>query len=367
MSHIRSTLLLLAALALFACSGTIDSTTQKLHITADKTEVCADGTDHITFTVTYGTDDVSASSSMNLICEKDSKQTMLPAGKNTFTPTDEGEYILSAQYKDGSEIVNSEEKITISSSAAMKELSSGWYQKLLAMEFTSIHCTYCPILAEAVEIVQAKYPGRIVAAAFHDNSMGDDPMSLSLNGKIYNKIATGDGLPLFAFNFRKSSQHIVNETAKIISELELNMKEYKPTCGVAIETNYDSSTRKLEVSAKIKSDIATSYRYHIFLIEDDIRYYQAGHEGTESYIHNNVVRQIAADNIYGAKMNQGEILVPGKEYTANKSFNIPTEWNVEKMRVVVCMLNSSDGSTYTCSNTNECDLGDKADYLYEEK
>lgn len=367
MKNLKSLLLILAAITIFACSGNIDSNTQKLHITANKTEVCADGTDHITFIVTYGNEDVSGSSSMSLICEKDSKQTILSAGKNTFAPTEEGEYILSAQYKDGSETIYSEEKITISASAAINELSSGWYQKLLAMEFTSVHCTYCPILAEAVEMVQNKYPGRVVAAAFHDNSMGTDPMSLALNNKIYNKITTGEGLPLFAFNFRKSSQHIVNETAKIISELELNMKEYKPTCGVAIETSYDSSTRKLSVNAKIKSDIATSYRYHIILIEDGIKHYQAGHEGAESYVHNNVVREIAADNIYGAKINQGEVLVPGKEYTASRSFNIPAEWNTENMRVVVCMMSSSDGSVYTCNNTNECNLDDNADYLYEEK
>lgn len=366
MKRIRIIFLLLASVALFACTGNIDHTAQKLHITADKTELSADGSEYVSFTVTYGAEDVSLSSAMNLVYEKDSKQTVMPAGKNTFKPGDAGVYVVFAQYKDADGTINSEEKIRITANP-VKELSSGWYQKLLAMEFTSVHCTYCPVLAEAVEEVQAQYPGRLVAATFHDTSLGEDPMALSLNEKIYNKVATGEGLPLFAFNFRKSSQHIVNETSKIISELKLNMKNYKPRCGVAIETSYDSAARKLEVDAKFKSDAATAYRYHILLIESGIRYYQAGHEGPDAYVHNNVVREIAADNVYGSKLNQGENLVPGQEYTAHKAFNIPSEWNAENMKVVVCVLSSTDGSNYVCDNTNECSFGAKADYLYEEE
>ena len=41
-------------------------------------------------------------------------------------------------------------------------LSTGYAKKMIAMQFTSVGCTYCPILAEAIKEVEADYPGEII-------------------------------------------------------------------------------------------------------------------------------------------------------------------------------------------------------------
>lgn len=245
-------------------------------------------------------------------------------------------------------------------------LASGYAKKMIAMQFTSIGCTYCPILADALKDVQKNRPGEIVPVAFHMDYGGfEDPMALSVNTKFYNKVTTGEGLPMFALNFRKSSQHIVNEYAKIISEIDLQKKNYPAVCGVAVETEYDATSRSLEVTARFKSDVARRYRCHILLVEDGIEYFQAGSDN-DSYIHDNVLRMMAGDNILGIKINSGEYVEPGKEYEVTKTLELADDWNVENMRVVVAVLDTRDGGeSYICNNVNVCAPGESADYCFE--
>ena len=263
-------------------------------------------------------------------------------------------------------------KITLLLSAALlfsctdkpqNDPEPAYYHKMLAMEFTSVNCTYCPGLAESMENIQDRFPGRTSVAAFHSESLGSDPMSLPLNDKILNKVTTGQGLPMFSLDFRKSSQHITSQEDLIASEIELQLEKYKSDCGVAIESEYNNTDGKIVVTAKFKSSVAASYRYHIFLIEDGVEYMQAGQDGT--YTHMNVVREIAADNIYGTRLNQGNALEAGKEYQVERTFDMNKAWNPANMRVIACIMKSGDGSTYTCDNCNECTLGGKADYIFE--
>lgn len=238
-----------------------------------------------------------------------------------------------------------------------------YYHKMLAMEFTSVNCTYCPGLAESMENIQERFPGRTAVAAFHSDALGSDPMTLPLNDKILNKVTTGQGLPMFSLDFRKSSQHITSQEELIASEIGLRLENHKPDCGVAIDSEYDKTEGKIKVTARFKSSVTESYRYHIFLVEDGIEYMQAGEDGT--YTHMNVVREIAADNIYGTRLNQGNALEAGKEYQVEMTFDINKSWNPDKMRVIACIMETEDGSSYTCDNCNECTLGGKSDYLFE--
>ena len=231
-------------------------------------------------------------------------------------------------------------------------------RKMLAMQFTSVGCTYCPILSTAIEGVQKDYSDMIIPVSFHlDYSGYADPMTLAVNKKFYDKVNTGDsdGLPLFALNFRKSSQHIINEYSKIVSEIEYQYNTFAAVCGVDVAAEYDASAGTVTVSADFVSDIADEYRYHIFLVEDGIVYSQAGADGT--YVHDNVLRAMAGDNIMGTKLNQGNALVPGKKYSVSKTMNVDKSWNPDKMRAVVAMLNSEDnGETWCCNNAEECTL-----------
>lgn len=242
-------------------------------------------------------------------------------------------------------------------------LASGYAKKQIAMQFTSVGCVNCPFLADAIKDVQKNRPGEIIPVAFHIDYGGyADPMSLPMNTKFFDKVATGDGLPMFALNFQKSSQHIINEYAKIVSEIDLQADAYPAVCGVAVSTK--SETGSVEVTAKFRSDVAGIYRYHIFLVEDGFEYYQQGAD-TDTYIHNNVLRAIASDNVMGSKLDAGNYLEPGKEYEVVKTMEISPDWNVENMRVVVAMLTTKDGGkSFIANNAAECAVGKSVDYAF---
>lgn len=242
-------------------------------------------------------------------------------------------------------------------------LASGYAKKQIAMQFTSVGCVNCPFLADAIKDVQKNRPGEIIPVAFHIDYGGyADPMSLPMNTKFFDKVATGDGLPMFALNFQKSSQHIINEYAKIVSEIDLQADAYPAVCGVAVSTKSEAGS--VEVTAKFKSDVAGIYRYHIFLVEDGFEYYQQGAD-TDTYIHNNVLRAIASDNVMGSKLDAGNYLEPGKEYEVVKTMEISPDWNVENMRVVVAMLTTKDGGkSFIANNAAECAVGKSVDFAF---
>ncbi len=251
------------------------------------------------------------------------------------------------------------------------QVVSVYQQKMVAMQFTSVGCVNCPFLADAIKDVQQKQPGKIIPVAFHMNYDIEDPMTLPECGKFYERVSY-DGsqtiaLPMCALNFRKSSQRIVNESAKIISEISHQAQQYPVSSGVAVSTEYDNQTRSLTVTAKFISETSKVARYHIILVEDGIEYMQVGSE-TSNYVHNNVFRYVASDDMRGARLNSGDPLTPGKEYEVTKKITLKESWNPESMRVVVALLTpDGSGDVFGCNNANECAVGASVDYLYKDE
>lgn len=370
----RMFLYMAALLPLSSCSGNIDEEGDAgkygvpegvLRIFADKEEITSDGVDKVTFTVVYGSSDVSSMPGMKICVEREGVVTWLAEGVNVFSSIIPGEYLISAQYDYGG-LKRSDNSVKVT--VRGNRIESGFRQKMIAMQFTSVGCVNCPILAEAIRNVQKNYPDRIIPVAFHMDYDVVDPMALPMNSRFYSRLSDKDdhtvGLPMFAFNFIRSEEHIINEYAKIVSEMERQAGRYPPVCGVAVETAHDSAAGTVTVSARFKTDVSADCRYHIFLLEDEIEYYQAGAD--DGYIHDNVLRYIVSDNVSGTRLEQGKALEPGKEYVVAKTLELDDAWNVDNMRVVVAMLCSFDGGeTYCGNNANECRIGESADYLYE--
>lgn len=366
MKFIKYIIPALAALALASCSGQTDNEEYDLSLRPDNTEIYADGSQSVYFTVSYGSADVSRSKDMYLAYEKDGKRTELQAGKNSFSTSEAGTYVFQAFYDNGQKTLSSP-SVTISAKEPEKA-ESRYYKKMLAMEFTSIHCTYCPILAETVRNIEKAYPGRLIPAAFHCDNMGTDPMSVTLNSKFYENVVNNNdgGLPLFAFDLRKSSTDIVNEYSLIESEMKSQIEKYPAAGGVAISTTYDINGGTIDVKAMFRTEIKGEYRCHVFLVEDGIEYTQAGHDGTSPYVHDNVVRAIASDNVFGTKLNQGKALEADTEYTYSKSFTTGEGWNIEKMRVIACLMKADRDGSIHMNNSNVCAVGGSAEYLINE-
>ena len=143
--------------------------------------------------------------------------------------------------------------------------------------------------------------------------------------------------------------------------VEEEVRDNPAICGVAIETAYDSAAGKVTVNSKVTSNVASRYKYQIFLVEDGLEHSQMGAD--LSYRHDNVVRRMPAPDVTGYNMNGKAAFTPGVEVTAENVMEIDSGWNVENLRVVVAALISQDGEkTWICVNVNECKVGASVEY-----
>ena len=336
---------------------------QKLTITADKSTIAADGSDAVTFTVKYGATDVSRDKSMNLIRTFNGEKMGLSAGANSFTTTVAGTYTFKARYYKGGEYI-SEEEVTVEAISAVAGEAQNFRHKLLGMQFTSIGCQNCPTLSNVIKSIQASEPNRLVPVSFHIDFQISDPMKIAMGDTYYNALK-GNGLPMFYLDLYEGEKMTSNRSV-IESEMAKRVENYPPTCGVAINTSYDTQSRELTITPRIKSNTASVYRYLVMLVEDGIVAQQYG--ATGDYTHNNVVRAVLSDNIYGTRFNNGATLAVGVDTPLSTPLKITLakNWKPENMRVVVSALTTSDGGmTYNCNNTNECQVGKSVGYAIE--
>ena len=371
-------IIIASVLALASCRGYVDYNDPDnvpegvLRIFADKTEIAADGKQAVTFTVKFGSKDVSKDANMNLIrIVGDDEFTMKP-GVNTFSTTAPAEYRFKARFYSGSANYTDNEVVVLAKSVSQSVGQKNWFRKLWGMQFTAMSCTYCPDLTASLKQAMSEYPGLIVLTSFHvafDETTLPDPMRLVINEDFRNLVKHGEGLPLFAFNMVKDSYAIVSEIDKIRSAVGDYLAKGSASCGVAVFTEYDSATRTLSVTGKVTSNVSESLRYHIILVEDgvtgdgNVDYPQAGVTGT--YVHNNVVRDVLADNKWGDALNSSIPVEEGVEVKVTRTMQISKGWNPDNMRVVFAVL-VPNANAYICGNVNECALGGSIDYLYNE-
>ena len=353
---------------LFSCSGHIDDTDPSnvpdgvLRIFADRTSIKADGQQAVTFTVKYGSKDVSKDSNMSLIYEVDGKEISVKPGQNTFSSTVPSEYRFTARYySDGAHYSDNEVVVKVVA-AGVNVGQKYYYQKLWGMQFTAVSCTYCPMLTSALKQMMDQEPDRVVLTAFHvifDEHVMADPMRVDANEDIRDIVSHDTGLPLFAFNMMKTEEKITSERELIDAQRNTILSEYPSTCGAAVKAELKGD--EIVITGRVTSNVSEKLRYHMFLLEDGIEYNQAGADGV--YTHDNVVRAVVAGNRWGDNLNSGLPVEVGVEVSVTKTVKVNKDWNTARMWAVFAVI-SQEGDTFICNNISECALGSESDYMY---
>lgn len=341
----------------------------ELRIYADKTEIEANGADYVEFRVVLGTESgnkVVSDSASNLVItgECDGQQNDLGRGSSTFSTAAVGAYTFTAEYYEG-------QSFTTNNSVSVVALPSEnggpkFFQKVMGVQFTSTGCTSCPMLSSAIKTYQEANPGRLVPVSFHQHMPPTyDPM-VNSTSEVFFKAFNTQGLPRFYANMRKGSTNITSEYSLMVEAIENELKNYPSTCGVAIESSFDASTRELNITGKVLSNSSLVYRYYVMLLEDGI---VADQTGDANYVHNNVMRQgWPADQTTGYYIKaDGSATTPGEEVIiTRKPVTVDASWNAENMRIFFAALVSHDGGmTYTVDNCIDCKLGESVDYAYD--
>lgn len=363
-----------SALAFLACNGTVDPDNTPaepeqvpegvLRIFADKTEISADGEDAVTFRVMYGSEDVSNAKTLQIIREFNGEQKYMAYGANRFSTTTAGTYTFSAKYYFAGNNYT-DNSVQIEAKPFFTGDAKQFKRRFLGTLLTSTGCNSCPLAAKGLKELQAANPGDITIAAFHADMTMPDPMIIVETYDLKNLLKASDGLPAFYWNYRPESYTGGAYFTESFAEEKQTGSCYS---GVAIETVYDESTSKLDVTVGITSNTPAKFRYVIMLVEDNIpavgEYEQNGQN--ESYIHNNAVRDVLT-GVSGDKINDNLPFTVGVEVKTSKSVTILSGWKAENMRVIAAGLTSEDGGyNWTVNNVNECKVGESAPYIYAE-
>ena len=369
-------------MALFACSGTIDPEAGKddvqqgdpmkevpegtLRIFADKTEISADGNEVVTFTVMFGSEDVSTARTLQLVREFNGEQKYMSYGANKFSTVAAGTYKFTAKYYYAGNYVT-DNYVEIEAKQFFTGEEKNYKRQYFGTLFTSTGCNSCPLAANGLKRLQEDNPGEIIIAAFHADMTMPDPMTITETYDLKNVLGGFSGLPAFFWNMRKESY---TGGAVFTESFSAEKARYQTYSGVAINTSYDKSASKLDVEVCVTSNVSIAFRYMVLLVEDNIpavdEYEQNGQNS--SYIHYNVVRDVLTSvNTYGDKMNDNLPLTVGVEAKARKSATLSEGWNPDNMRVIAVALSSADGGyTWSANNVAECKLGENAPYQYAE-
>lgn len=298
--------------SLFAgCSGNIDVNEEKetLYLSADVEEIIADGKTAVTFTVLYGTEDVTSQASVKCVSGN------AEVSGNSFVADAIGTYVFRAFYDD---VVSEDVEVVA---------KSRFQRRVCVMEFTGTWCAQCPAGATTLNfLISRTYKDQAFALAFHN----DDPFALPVETELHTMFGCGS-YPAYVTDMRDAG--LLNDGG-CSESIEKSLYESETHCSVSVSCSYDRSSGKVNVTSGIFSEKDASYRLAAYVIEDKVKGEQAQADGTvdKDYVHRHVVRQMLSASVKGDDMGR---IAAGSEKTSSYSFAADKGWNIDNVSVAV--------------------------------
>lgn len=325
--------LLMAAVMLFSCQGTIDpeqggvnpdDPTVKptpdnpkpedltLKISSDRNLVQTN-VDVATITVTLGeeviTEDVT-------FYDTDFNVIEIPDFK--FIAKKDGDHVIWANYGtyESDEITIKAIDVPIPETPADPNPGSTDFKaRVLLTEFTTVGCSACPAMKKILHSLEndEAMAEKVLFTECHSGLVGGVADPCYIHDNAYEEWSMITGFPTVKFDLDKTLKNR-DEIRTAINQL------YESKVGNAPGIAVNSSLENEQVIAKvtIKAAVENSYRVGAFLLEDDIYAVQTNADADYMHIHNNVIRYIDAkykSSFYGMPVAD---LEPGK--TADAAF-----------------------------------------------
>mgnify|MGYP006316729497 FL=1 len=230
----RNIALLFSVFGILSCGGTIDDGGADgpdevpegvLRIFADKTSIDADGNDEVTFTVMFGSKDVSNEKTLQLVRKYGSEEKYMAYGANKFSTVTAGEYEFSAKYYYGGNHFT-DNSVKIEAKQFFSGEEQDYEQRVLGVYFTSTGCTSCPSATKGLKDLNAVYPGKISIVAFHSHKgVVIDPMTIPETEAFNAALGGFDGLPRLFWNMRQGT-HLIGPS--FIESYKEEIASYRP-------------------------------------------------------------------------------------------------------------------------------------------
>lgn len=314
----RCIAMLASAVILLGCSGNIDveDEMKELELRADVTEIIADGSSSVTFSVYYGEEDVTGKASVKCI----SGNAAVNGGR--FASKAIGTYVFRAFYEDA-----------VSADVEVKVISR-FQRRVCVMEFTGTWCAQCPEGATTLNfLISRSYKDKAYALAFHN----DDPYALPVEQDLQNIFNCG-GYPAYVVDMRDVG--LLNGGG-CSEAIETSLYESETHSSVALTSVFDQASGQVNVEARVYSEKDMEYKLAAYVIEDRVTGEQAQADGSvdKEYLHRHVVRAMLSSSVKGDGIGK----VPaGEENVKTFSFVPDAQWNMDNLSVAVLAI-GADG------------------------
>ena len=374
--------LLMAAVMLVSCQGTIDngggSTTNKtLKLTADKTLIQTFGGDYATLTLTL--DDQPVTEGVTFF---DGKNNVIDIPDFKFATDKVGEYTIWANVG-----TYNSEKITIKAiDIAIPETpvdpqpkNTNFKTRVLLTEFTTTGCSGCPAMKEILHELEADkaVADKVVFTECHSGLIGGIADPCYLHNQSFEDFCAITGYPTVKFDLTTT----LMDRAGIKSEIN-DIHAAKADVAPGIAVNAKLRNDKVVAKVTVKAKLAASYRVGAFLVEDDVtaKYTYATADWMNTS--NNVIRYVDAqykNSFYGvpvADIAAGETADTMISWILDDIWTYGTEkgeinggvaWaerNNEKLHMVVFVSMSDNTGNYQIVNSIDCPINGQTPFEY---
>ena len=268
---------------------------------------------------------------------------------NSYTMTATGTVQFMAEYEGATSPVVS---------VSTKE----FFKNVLIFKFTNIDCSYCPQLAQSIEIAAETQP--IIDVAIHYTRTGaPDPMvkdeALFADYRPYLMATGGIALPqAFLDMFEAQIPGAVSSDMVVSYVKPLAVRP--AYAGIAASAKADGSQVTATVNVTSASNTRELY-LAVMLIENGIRYKQSGSNLGDNYVHNHIYRELATETIYGEQLGT---LANNQQVTKTYTFDA-ANYDVNNCHIVAYVL-YKDGENYIATNAIDVPMNNWVDYEFVE-
>ncbi len=338
--------------------------TEGLVLSVDKTTIEANGTDIAKLIVTQDgvvvTDDESQIRYVSYSVVETGESV---ARSNEFSAIANGTYTITAKYK-GNECANT---------VTVEVVNRGAYEKYFHMvpmyDITNIECYYCTVIAEGIENVPSPYNEHLMVMGIHGPFTNNDPWLLSAAANSFQSMfGVGNVYPTVIYNLDILAPANAEEYngVGIGKRVREQLQNNPATCGVKLESSYDSATGMAKVKVSMTATEASKYDIGCALLLDNQEPVGLFTNGVSDIV-------INMSGNYARMSDEAFTATVDTEVSREFEMELPSSYvelsgGIENFRVVGFVLcekgstDRTDGSDVRVDNAATCALGASLDY-----
>lgn len=334
-----------------------------ISIEADVYEITNNGTDIVTFTVSYKDDngqkqDITADADIFMLPDE-----ATPLGTNTFSSTTVGAFKFYAVYQDKFSKVISVSVIPIIP-ADPQENSTDFRHRMLLLQHTGSGCGYCPIVISILEELSElqDYKDSYNHVALHAYNP-DDKAYTSDASEVSNFFGSGS-FPYLTYNLTAfSAPQTLDGLKKGIDSYRKDAAEIGICAASAVLEN-----KEIIVNVEVKAAVVNTYRISVWLLQDGIysrqNDYDTGVFEPWMNTHNNCLMKMAGNGaqtkIYGRNIGN---VAAGTKVSGIYRIDVDPSWNLENCKLLI-LANGKNREIYDVSNSVVCPVNGSVAYDY---